>query len=275
MKFHSHVAKGIVYALLIIGAFMMLLPFLWMLSTSFKSQPEALRMPPTWIPDNWVFKNYATVWNKIHFPRYIYVSLICTLFTVSGVLVTSVLAAYAFSWFKFPLRDSLFVGILSLMMIPMPVYIVPLFVLIQRLGWMDTFTALIVPWTVNIFSIFLLRQHFRSIPRDLYDAAVIDGCGRLRFLFKVVLPLAKPALVTVAIFGSIYSWNSFMWPLMVTNSDKMRPIQVGLAYFAQGESTNYPALMAASAIALIPLVILFFMAQRQIVESYARSGLKE
>jgi multiple sugar transport system permease protein len=275
MKFHRGVAKGMIYGLLILGAFMMLLPFLWMLSTSFKSQPESLKMPPTWVPENWVFKNYGTVWNKIQFPRYIYVSLIVTLFTVSGSLLTSVLAAYAFSWFKFPLRDSLFVGILSLMMIPMPVYIVPLFVLIQRFGWMDTFTALIVPWTVNIFSIFLLRQHFRSIPKDLYDAAVIDGCGRLKFLFKVVLPLAKPALITVAIFGSIYSWNSFMWPLMVTNSDRMRPIQVGLAYFAQGESTNYPALMAASAIALIPLVILFFMAQRQIVESYARSGLKE
>ncbi len=275
MKFHKHFAKAAVYALLIVGAFSMLLPFLWMLSTSFKSQSESLRMPPTWIPEKWVAKNYGTVWNKIHFPRYIYVSLIVTLFTVAGVLVTSVLAAYAFSWFRFPLRDPLFVGILSLMMIPMPVYIVPLFVLIQRLGWMDTFSALIVPWTVNIFSIFLLRQHFRSIPKDLYDAAVIDGCGRLKFLFKVVLPLVKPALVTVAIFGSIYSWNSFMWPLMVTNSDNMRPIQVGLAYFAQGESTNYPALMAASAIALIPLVVLFFMAQRQIVESYARSGLKE
>jgi multiple sugar transport system permease protein len=267
--------KGVVYALLIVGAFSMLLPFLWMLSTSFKSQPESLKMPPTWVPEKWVSKNYGTVWNKIPFPRYIVVSLIVTVFTVLGVLITAVLAAYAFSWFRFPLRDSLFVGILSLMMIPMPVYIVPLFVLIQRLGWMDTFSALIVPWTVNIFSIFLLRQHFRSIPKDLYDAAIIDGCSRIRFLFQIVLPLAKPALVTVAIFGSIYAWNSFMWPLMVTNSDHMRPIQVGLAYFAQGESTNYPALMAASAIALIPLVILFFVAQRQIVESYARSGLKE
>ncbi len=264
-----------IHLVLLLGAILMMLPFLWMLSTSFKTQAEALLFPPTWIPKEFTLANYHVVWTKVHFPRYIYVSLVVTLFTLVGVLLTSILAAYAFSWFQFPGREGLFVGILSLMMVPIPVYVVPLFVLVQKLGWVDTYYALIVPWTANIFSIFLLRQHFRSIPANLYDAAVIDGCGRLRFLFQILLPLTKPALVTIAVFNVIGSWNAFMWPLMVTNSDRMRVIQVGLAYFAQGESTNYPALMAASTIAILPLVILFFFAQKQIVESYARSGLKE
>jgi len=275
MKSKISAGRILVYVLITLGGIFMLLPFLWMISTSFKTQPEAIRIPPTWIPLHPTLNAYIEVWQKVHFPRYIYVSIITTVFTLLGVLITSILAAYAFSWFEFKGREALFVSILSLMMIPIPVYVVPLFILVQRLGWIDTFYALIVPWSVNIFSIFLLRQHFRSVPKDLYDAAVIDGCSRLRFLFTILMPLTKPAIVTISIFSIIGSWNAFMWPLMVTNADRMRPIQVGLAYFAQGETTNYPALMAASAIAILPLIILFFVAQRQIVESYARSGLKE
>ncbi len=273
MKFK--VQKIIIYAVLIFGAIWMLLPFLWMLSTAFKTQAESLRMPPTFIPHHFTTMPFKIVWEKVHFPQYIYVSTIVSLFTLFGVLITSLLAAYAFSWYEFPGREQMFMAMLSLMMVPIPVYVVPLYIIVQKLGWIDTFYALIVPWTVNIFGIFLLRQHMRSIPRDLYDAAIIDGCSRLRFLFSVVMPLVKPAIVTIAIFDIIGSWNAFMWPLMVTNSDKMRPIQVGLAYFAQGETTNYPALMAASTITILPLLILFFIAQRQIVESYSRSGLKE
>ncbi len=273
MKFKP--GKFSIHIVLIAGAILMLLPFLWMLSTSFKTEAEALLFPPTWIPKEFTLANFKLVWTKIHFPRYIYVSTLVTVFTLIGVLLTSILAAYAFSWYQFPGRESIFVGILSLMMVPIPVYVVPLFILVQKLGWVDTYYALIVPWTANVFSIFLLRQHFRSIPRTLFDAAIIDGCSRLRFLFTILVPLTKPAIVTISVFSIIGSWNAFMWPLMVTNSDKMRVVQVGLAYFAQGESTNYPALMAASTITILPLVILFFFAQKQIVESYARSGLKE
>ncbi len=265
----------IIFILVLIGGIFMLFPFLWMLSTSFKTQAEALAFPPTWIPNHPTLIPFQLVWSKLNFPRYIYVSTVMAILTPLGVLITGILAAYAFSWMKFPMRESLFVGVLSLMMIPVPVYVVPLFILVQRLGWVDTYYALIVPWTASVFAIFLLRQHFRSIPKDLYDAAVIDGCGRFRFLWLILLPLARPAITTIAVFEVITAWNSFMWPLMVTNSKWMRPVQVGLAYFAQGESTNYPALMAASTIAILPLVILFFMAQKQIVESYARSGLKE
>jgi len=269
------IGRILTYLLLSFGALLMLLPFLWMLSTSFKTQSEALKLPPTWIPQHFTLLPFLEVWKKIRFLRYLFVSFIMATVTPSLVLITSTIAAFALSWFQFKGREVIFLLILSLMMIPIPVYVIPLFIIIQKIGWVDTYYALIAPWAVSVFGIFLLRQHFRSIPRELFDAARMDGCGMFRFLTSIIIPLAKPALVTIGVFEVIISWNSFMWPLMVTNSDWMRPVQVGLAYFAQGESTNYPALMAASAIAILPLVVLFFVAQKQIVESYTRSGLKE
>ncbi len=270
-----HPSRMLLYGVITAGAVFMLLPFYWMIVTSLKTPQEAILFPPTWWPHHPTLYGYRELFTKLPFLRYIQVSLIMTFLTLAGVLVTSVLAAYAFSWIRFRGRESLFMVFLAVMMIPMPVYVIPLYVMVQSWGWMDTFAALTVPWMVNVFSIFLLRQHFRSLPRDLFDAAILDGCSHLDFLVRILLPLSRPVLITIAIFDIIGSWNAFMWPLMVTNSDRMRPIQVGLAYFAQGESTNYPALMAASTLAILPLVVLFFVAQRYIMESYARSGLKE
>ncbi|MDI6851215.1 MAG: carbohydrate ABC transporter permease [bacterium] len=276
MKFKPVIIwKIIVYLILFILAILSILPFYWMITTSFKTPAESIAVPPTWIPKTLTLYGYKTVITKIHFLRYMYISFITSVLTILGSLLTALLAAFAFSWIQFKGRDTIFMGFLSLMMVPIPVYIIPLFLIVQRLGWLDTLQVMIVPWTVSIFSIFLLRQNMRSIPKDLYDAAVIDGCGRLRFLFQIIVPLIRPAITTIVIFEFISSWNSFMWPLMVINKDNLRPIQVGLAYFAQGESTNYPALMAASTLSILPLVILFFIAQKQIIESYARSGLKE
>jgi len=275
MKYKTLFWKAVIYTILIILAVLSLLPFYWMIITSFKTPAESIAVPPTWIPKTFNLNAYKIVWTKIHFPRYMYISFITATLTILGSILTALLAAFAFSWIQFKGRDTIFMGYLSLMMVPMPVYIIPLFLIVQKLGWLDTLQALIVPWTVSIFSIFLLRQNMRTIPKDLYDAAVLDGCSRLTFLFKIIVPLIKPAITTVVIFEFISNWNSFMWPLMVINRDNLRPIQVGLAYFSQGESTNYPALMAASTLAILPLVILFFIAQKQIIESYARSGLKE
>lgn len=275
MKSKISTWKVVVYLLLVIFALFSILPFYWMITTSFKTPAESIAVPPTWIPRTVSLSSYKTVLTKISFPRYMYISFITAILTIAGSLLTALLAAYAFSWIQFKGRDVIFMGFLSLMMVPMPVYIIPLFLVVQRLGWLDTLQVMIVPWTVSIFSIFLLRQNMRTIPKDLYDAAVIDGCSRLRFLFQIIVPLIRPAITTMVIFEFISSWNTFMWPLMVINKDRLRPIQVGLAYFAQGETTNYPALMAASTLAIFPLVILFFIAQRQIIESYARTGLKE
>lgn len=262
--------------LLLIGCGIgMFLPFFWMASTSLKAPLEALRFPPTWLPEAPRFGNYVEVFKQIPLLKYMANTVLVTLATLTGVLFTGVLAAYAFARFRFPGREVMFVLFLALMMIPLPVYLVPSYMILYRLGWVDTYLAMIVPWIVNIFGIFLLRQHFKQLPQDLFDAARIDGCSRLGTLLRVVIPLSKPPLVTITVFNVIGSWNSFFWPLIVTHSDRIRPLQVGLAYFSREQSTNYTLLMAATTMAIIPLIVLFFVAQKQIIQSQARSGLKE
>jgi multiple sugar transport system permease protein len=264
-----------VHIVLVCGALCMLLPFFWMVSTSLKTEEESFRFPPSIVPARVIFSNYIKAFTQVDFSRYIVNTVIMTFSTTLLVFLTSVLAAYAFARIRFPCREVLFMLFLTMMMVPMPVYLVPSYVILSRLGWIDTFFALVVPWSANVFAIFLLRQHFKTIPEELFDAARIDGLNHLKILFKIVLPLSKAAIVTIGIFQVVINWNSFLWPLIVTHSDSMRTIQTGLAYFAQAESTNYPLLCAAATLTTTPLIILYFFVQQQIMESYARSGLKE
>lgn len=273
-KIHFNLNKFIVYLLLILGAVIMIIPFYWMITTAVKTPAESIKFPPTLWPSHFIWSNFVKAWNDANFGRYILNTLFIAFTTLAGVLFTSILGAYAFAKLQFKGRDVLFISLLGIMMIPMPVYIVPGYLVLMKLGWIDTFYALIVPWTVSVFNIFLLRQHFKSIPDELYEAAVLDGCNHWQFLWKILVPLSKPMLVAISIFSLIGSWNSFIWPLVVTNSDKIRPIQVGLAYFMQEQSTNYVLLSAASTISVLPLIILFFLAQKQIIASYAKSGIK-
>jgi ABC-type glycerol-3-phosphate transport system permease component len=220
------------------------------------------------------FENYKEAFTKVPFKRYFINTLFVSFSVVFGVLVTGSLAAYAFATMRFKGRDFIFYLFISMMMVPQPVYLIPSYVLLNHLGWIDTYNALIIPWIANIFTIFLLRQQFKTIPDELFDAARIDGCGRLRTLWTLVLPLSKSVIVTSAIFGFIGSWNSFMWPLVMTDSPSIRVLQVGLSYFSQEASAQTSLLMAASTFSILPLVILFIFAQKQIIASFASSGLK-
>lgn len=264
-----------VHLLLVLGGLGMILPFYWMVTTSLKEPLEALRFPPTWIPSTLRFDNYLEVFRQIPLLRYLVNTVFITLVSLTGIFITGILAAYAFARFCFPGREVLFMVFLALMMIPLPVYLVPSYMILYRLRWIDTFAAMVVPWVVNIFSIFLLRQHIRQLPQDLFDAARIDGCSRFWVLIRIIIPLCRAPLATIAVFNVISSWNSFFWPLIVTNTDAIRPLQVGLAYFSREQSTNYTLLMAATTMAVLPLITLFFAAQKQIIQSQARSGLKE
>lgn len=264
-----------IHAVLAAGAFWMLLPFFWMVSTSLKTQQEALRFPPAILPRAPMFVNYLEAFRQVDFSRYFVNTLIMTLGTALLVFITSTLAAYAFSRMKFWGRDVLFMLFLAMMMVPVPVYLAPSYVILSRFGWIDTFLALIIPWSANVFSIFLLRQHFRVLPQELFDAARLDGLNHLQVLWRIVIPLSRAVLVTIGIFQVVSNWNAFLWPLIVTHSDSMRTIQTGLAFFAQAESTNYPLLCAASTFTTAPLIIMYFFVQRQIMESYARTGIKE
>lgn len=220
------------------------------------------------------FGNYAEAWSQAPFARYYFNTIFVTLFVVAGVLVTSSLAAYAFARMKFWGRDNIFLIFLSMMMVPQPVYIVPSYIILVKLGWIDTYQALIIPWLAHIFSIFLLRQHFKTIPNDLYDAAIIDGCSRFAFLWRIMLPLSKAVLVAVVIFTIVGTWNSFLWPLVMTNTPEVRPLQVGLARFSQEQGTSHELMMAAAAFSIAPLVVAYFFAQKQIIQSLATSGMK-
>jgi ABC-type glycerol-3-phosphate transport system permease component len=221
------------------------------------------------------WRNFVDAWNRAPFGRYFMNTIIVSLLTLLGILVTSSLAAYAFAQMKFKGNNLLFTFFISMMMVPQPIYLIPSYVLLNQLGWIDTYMALIVPWLAHIFTIFLLRQHFKSIPQELFDAAEIDGCSRFGILWRIVIPISKPVLVTASIFSLIASWNSFMWPLVMINSEELRVLQVGLSYFSQESSTLTTLLMAASTFSIMPLVILFIVAQRQIIGSFARAGLKE
>ncbi len=253
----------------------MIMPFYWMVATAFKTPSEAISVPPTWIPSEWTFSNFAEAWSKVPWLRYFFNTALVAVFILAGNLLTSILAGFAFSNFDFKGKEKVFLLFLATMMIPMPVYIIPGYLILTYLNWIDTYAALIVPWTVSVFSVFLVRQHMKTIPRELWDAARIDGCGKFGYLWRIVVPLIKPALATVSIFSVVSSWNSFLWPLVVTNSKHLRPIQVGLAYFTQEQSTDYTLLSAAATFTALPLIVLFLFAQKRIINSFARSGLKD
>jgi len=252
-----------------------LFPFYWMVITSLKGQAEAIQFPPTLFPKEITFEGYKLALSKLELGTSILVTIGMIFFIVLGELITSILAAYALSWMNFKGREVLFSALLLLASVPMPVYILQLFVIVQRMGMVDTFAGLVVPWMANIYSIFLLRQAFRNIPKDLRDAVFVDGGNDLTFLLKVAIPLVKPVIITIAVFSAVYTWNSFLWPLLVISEEKLRPIQLAVAYFAQGEATNYPALMSASLLSSLPALIAFAIFQRQITEVYARGGMKD
>jgi ABC-type glycerol-3-phosphate transport system permease component len=221
---------------------------------------------------NW--DNFKVAFNKVPFFRYFLNTIIVAFITLFGVLTTSALAAYAFATMQFKGKTFLFYVMISMMMVPQPIYLIPSYVLLSKIGWIDTFYALIVPWLANIFTIFLLRQQFMTIPKDLFDAASIDGCSRFSMLWRIALPLSKPVIVTSSIFSIIGSWNSFMWPLVMTNSEELRVLQVGLSYFSQESSSQTTLLMAASSFSILPLIVMFLIAQKHIMASIASSGMK-
>jgi multiple sugar transport system permease protein len=264
----------LLHLVLIGGALWAVFPFVWMVLTSLKGYAEAAAAQ-TLLPTHWMFSNYIDAWNQVGiFPRYFANTFFMAGATVLGVLVTSTLAAYAFARMEFPGRDLLFFIMVATMTVPFEVTLVPNFILMRDLNWIDTYAALIVPWSASAFSVFLLRQFFRTIPQDLYDAAVLDGATHLRFLTDIVVPLSEPALITSALFTFLGSWNSLMWPLLVTNSPQMRPIQVGIASFITDAGTQVQLLLAAVTISIIPIIILYLLLQRWFIEGIATAGIR-
>lgn len=264
--------RAAVYVVLTAGAIISIMPFVWMLLTSLKTYGEVANR--VFFPGAFRWENYVLAWNAAPFGRFFLNSIFVSVGSVLGVLCTSILAAYAFARLNFPGKNVIFILFLTTMMIPGEVTLIPNFLTIRSLGWYNTYYALIIPWTASVFYIFLLRQFFMGIPRDLHDAAVLDGCGHFRFLVQIVLPLSKAALVTVAMLSFIGAWNALLWPLIVTSSESMRPIQVGLAVFVTEAGTQTQELMAAAAMTIAPILFLYFFTQRQFTQGIATTGLK-
>ncbi len=274
----SYQRKMLTYLILIVGAFLSLLPFIWMISTSLKSLGEALGT--SFFPSTLHFENYIEAWDRALFSDYFVNTIIITAITLVGEIIFSVLAAYAFARMKFPGRDLIFSILLSTLMIPAMVFIIPNFLTVTWLGrigpipWINNWPALTVPFMGSIFSIFLLKQFFAQVPDELFDAAQMDGAGHLRFLIQVVLPLSKAPLMVILVLSFIGTWNSLAWPMLVTNTPDWRPISVGLMNFVNEAGQEIHLTMAGAFITIVPILIIYFFTQKQFTESIARSGLK-
>lgn len=259
---------------LALGAVFMLAPFLWMFTTSLQSRAETYTNTSI-VPTSWHWENYAQAWEAAPFGQYYLNSIIMAAGIVTGHLVLDGLAAYAFARLEFPLRNTIFMVLLAALMVPTFVTIIPAYAITADLGWIDTHTGLIVPRLADVFGIILLRQSFATIPQELEDAARIDGCSRIGILFRIMVPLAKPAFATLAIFSFLFAWNDFLWPLLVTNTDEVRTIQIGLSAFVGRYGTSWNYLMAGTLTATIPSVIVFLFFQRALVRGIASTGLKD
>ncbi|MDZ4766374.1 MAG: carbohydrate ABC transporter permease [Chloroflexota bacterium] len=270
--------KIIVYGLLLIGSSVFILPLIVMVSTSFKSFNEINSYPPTFLPTQWLPENYSAAWNyqNTDFPLWTRNTILILVFTLPGVLLTSSLCAYGFARLKFPGRNTWFVAVLASVMLPPQVTLIPLYILFFRLGWLDTFLPLIVPawFGGGALNIFLIRQFFMQIPRDLDEAAIIDGAGHFTIWLRIYLPISRPVMVTVALLTTLQIWNDFLGPLIYLTSPKNYTLALGLNMFQGLFITRTDYIMAISSLMVIPMIMLFIFAQRYIVQGFVTSGLK-
>lgn len=260
----------IIYALAIVTV----APFIWMLLTSVKGMEEIFTYPPKWIPSEIHLENYKEAFQAAPFGHYYLNSLAVAITVTIGQLITCSMAAYAFARLEFWGRDVLFYIFLGTMMIPYQVTMIPSFMVLHWLGWVDTYKALIVPGLASAFGTFLLRQFFLTIPKELEEAAYIDGCSRFKVLWRIIIPLSKPALASLGIFTFMAAFNNFMWPLIVTNSEALRTVPLGLAIFRDRYLTDWDLLMAGSVTATLPILIVFFFAQKYFIKGITLSGIK-
>ncbi len=267
--------KILVHTLLIIGAIVMIIPFLWMILTSFKAFVEAMQVPPTILPKEWQFANYLKVFEKVDFLRYYKNTIIVAVTRTTFQLFLSSLSAYAFARLKFPGKNIIFIILLSVLMVPLQVIIIPNYAIMAKLGWIDTLYALIVPGTFSAFGVFLLRQFFMGLPSELDEAAIIDGCSYFGVYWRIILPNSIPALTALSIFTILNSWNDFLWPLVMTNSAQMRVLSVGIASFQGQYSTDYPLLMAGSVLSTLPMLIMFIALQKHLIAGISLSGVRK
>lgn len=269
------IQKILGYLMLLIVAAVLILPLYWMVSTAVKSPQQMFEIPPVWFPNPIDLNNFPQVFQEVPFGRFLINTIIIVVLNIVGELFAVTLVAYGFARLRFPGRSILFLLMLSTLMIPYHVTLVPRFILFAELGWINTYLPLTVPaFTGSAFLIFLVRQYMMSIPFDLDEAAYIDGASRFGVFWRIILPLSRPALVLVVVFTFVGTWNDFLQPLIYLNDPQMFTVSLGLSFFQGARETNWNLLMAGSLLATIPPLILFFIAQRQLIGGISIEGLK-
>lgn len=270
------VREIILQAILIILGFSFLMPFLWLLSTSLKSNNQIFASPPVWIPNPIVWSNYRRALEYFPFFRFLKNTLYITTFNVIAAIFAPSFVAYGFARIKWPGRDFLFLLLLSTMMIPSQVTMIPVFVMFKKIGWVGSFKPLIIPsfFGGGAFAIFLMRQFFMTIPQELVDAAKVDGCSHLYIYWRIMMPLSRPAIATLGVFAFIGSWRDFLGPLIYLQDERQYTLAIGLRYFFNQYGAEWAYLMAASAVVSLPMIIAFFLAQRTFIQGITFTGIK-
>jgi ABC-type glycerol-3-phosphate transport system permease component len=264
-----------IYLVLIISSILMVIPFYWSLGTSFKLEQFVFANPPQWWPNPITLQNYIDVFTKIHFYRYFFNSVFVAVVTTLAHVFFDTLAAYAFAKLTFPGRDTIFFIFLLALMVPFQVNLIPLYRIMATFGWTNTFLALIVPNLTSVLGIFLMRQYLMTIPNDLLDAGRIDGCNEFGVFTRIVLPLALPGVATLIILTFMGTWNDFLWPRIVTSSEAIYTLPVGLAQLQMKNTSNVAQIMAGTVLTALPMIIVFLFMQRQFIEGMTAGALKE
>ena len=270
-----HRGALLTYPLLLAVAGVGLLPYFWMVSCSFKSNENMFLVPLQWIPDPVNWGAYGEAWHAQDFTRYFLNTGGVAQAITAGNLLLASLAGYSLCKFRYFGRGALFLMILSTMMLPLEVTMVPLFLIVKRLGWPNTYEGLIVPFLVDGFGVFLMRQYMLSIPKDLIDSARIDGASELRIFWMIILPLCRPALVALAVFTFREAWDMYIWPLIIITKDALRTLPLGISLFMSSYGTSWDQLMAIAVLGTLPMILLFFFLQRAFIQGIAATGLKE
>jgi multiple sugar transport system permease protein len=266
------VARFLLYLILLIGGLGMVFPFVWMVASSLKNASDIYSL--SLIPPDPTLANYREVLNETPFARWFFNSLVVALITTASVAFFDSLVGYVLAKFRFPGRTVIFLLMLSTLMVPTEMLVIPWFVMSINLGWTDSYWGIMFPGVISAFGIFLMRQFFMGVPNDLIDAARIDGFSEFRIFWKIALPLVKPALAALCIFTFLGNWNAYIWPLIVVRSEEMRTLPVGIAFFSSEAGSAFHLIMAAAAMATVPVIIVFVIFQRQIIKGIALTGVK-